>query len=123
MQKIIVLSLLFVSVVFSSFAQAAIKDKDLSTAGTGVAVTSIVNQEWGASIIIMEIYADLSTGKGSLDTRAKKELLQKINDDIQEYNLSGELSPILSDIITASQKFNSDLSTEDVLANLENLLK
>jgi hypothetical protein len=50
------------------------------------------------------------------------ELDYLIKSNIQEYNLSGELSPVLAEIVSATKNFSPELSTEDILTNLENNL-
>lgn len=52
----------------------------------------------------------------------KMELDYLIKSNIQEYNLSGELSPVLAEIVSATKDSNPELSTEDILTNLENNL-
>jgi hypothetical protein len=85
---------------------------------------------FGASLagtfLLINPAAGLTTGAGLIlssrqDSQSHKELVKQMHYDVQNYNINGELSPLLNDMVTSLQKTNSELSIEDALNILQNI--
>lgn len=68
----------------------------------------------GASLVVTTIGAPSISNKN-----ACKEIALRARSDIQEYNLTGELSTVLSSFVNEYKKNHQDASTEDALTALE----
>lgn len=120
MKKLLALSLL-ATLSLSNVAKADFNLADGISSGAATVVSIVVNPAAGSVLYLKLVVADLATVSSlalTAGAAARKEIADKIKADVNEYNLSGELSPMLNEIVQAAQKSNADLSTEDVLSNI-----
>ncbi len=134
MKKLITLSVL-ATISLSTIVNASemITGADAATStGAGAVVSYAVNPSAGTIVYFglraaetLGLLASIGGGASSVATsnaNVKKEIADKVKADIQDFNLNGELSPILSDIVKTVRATNDELSTEDILSNLDNNL-
>ncbi len=120
MKKFLMLSLL-TTLSLTNLAKAELLNVgDGISSGAATVVSVIVNPAAGSIVYLKLVALELVAGTtlGVTAVAARKEIADQINIDLNEYNLSGELSPMLSEIVKAVQKSDADLSMEDILSNI-----
>lgn len=120
MKKLLIIALttlLSFSAYSTVITLSADADLKASTLMAGSSALLIYGGTLGAGLVLTTFSAAALDG-----ATAQKALIAQVKSDIQEYNLGGEISPLLASIINEAKEENSTLTIEDIVFNLENTL-
>lgn len=90
---------------------------------TATSVLGVIIIAEGTPGIVSLALAGASAGVSKLSVNAtqRKEFIQQLQNDVQEYNIGGQISPLLLESLHSIQNSNSNLSIDEIFDAIQNL--